>query len=120
MKSAAADAARRMLAALETLTDEEAGLLRRGDVPRLLEVQARMAPLVARLAETGPAVADEAMRSAVLRLLNRRLANGELMKQEIQRLRTARGQWQQVRARLEQMKPAFVRTAAKPVLFARA
>ncbi|HVU23672.1 MAG TPA: hypothetical protein VHE13_06060 [Opitutus sp.] len=120
MNSAAAKTARRVLAALETLTDEESGLLGRGDLARLIEVQTRMAPLVDLLSEMGPDVADEAMRQAVLRLLNRRLENGSRLNRELERMRGARREWQRVRARLERMKPAFTGIPAKPVLFARA
>ncbi|HWA88007.1 MAG TPA: hypothetical protein VG710_17395 [Opitutus sp.] len=120
MNSPAAQTAGRLLAALETLADEETRLLCRGDLGRLIEVQARMAPLVERLSEIGPAVADEAMRRAVMRLLNRRLANGERLNREMERLRGSRRQWQQACARLERIKPAFTGARVRPVLFARA
>ena len=120
MKSSDAKTARRLLAALEILTDEETGLLQRGDLGRLIEVQARMTPLVGLLSEKGPAVADEEMRGSVLRLLNRRMANSERLGREMLRLHKTRREWQQASARLERIKPAFVGAPAKPVLFARA
>jgi hypothetical protein len=97
----------RLLAALEDLTAQEAASLDARDFTAVVHLQERAAPLVAHLAEHGPAVADDALRARIAALLARRMRCGEWLAEQIEQTRQRLRELDAARARATRLAPAY-------------
>ncbi len=96
----------RLLAALEDLVTEEAGLLAAEQVADMVALQERMAPLVERLVTLAP-VADGVLRARVRALVERRAYIGADLAARIAHLRAELDRMAETRHTVQRIAPVY-------------
>jgi len=102
----------RLLAALEDLAAQETASLQARDFAAVIHLQERAAPLVAHLAEHGPAVADDALRARIAAWLAQRRENGEWLAGQIARTKAELEKLDATRRRVTRLAPVYGRGPA--------
>ena len=97
----------RLLAALEELAAQEAASLQARDFAAVVHLQERAAPLVAHLAEHGPAVADDALRARIAAWLAHRHETGEWLAEQIAHTKAELEKLDAARRRVARLRPAY-------------
>jgi len=102
----------RLLVALEDLAEQEATSLQARDFAAVVHLQQRAAPLVAHLAEHGPAVADDALRARIAAWLAHRHETGKWLADQIERTKEQLLKLEASHRRAAQIAPVYGRGAA--------
>ena len=102
----------RLLAALEDLARQEATTLAARDFATVVKLQERGAPLVAHLAEHGPAVADAALRARIAAWLAHRHKTGEWLAAQIAQTKAELENLDARQRQVARLAPAYGRAAA--------